>query len=84
MINIKEAIEQFKADVYNYPGLKNRTHFHLSDEFDEYDDEYLVFHHDEDLLFDVDFRTFVANLQVKHFISKNIENVGFIYKFPIG
>jgi len=82
MSDMKELIEKFKADVYLYPGLKNRTNFHLSDEFDELDDEYLVFYHDAELMFDQGFRNFSAGLQVKHFISKNIYNVGFIYKFP--
>ena len=83
MNDVKDLSLQFKADMCDYARSRNRVNFHLVEEFDEYEDERLFLHNDDELSQDKEFRAFAIDLIVKHFIVNQIYNVYFAYSLRL-
>ena len=82
-VKVKEMVLKFKADINNYAKVRNRKNFHLVEHFDDYEEEYLLFHNDIELDQDEKFQNFVFEQDEKYFISNGIYNAGLIYDFAL-
>jgi len=77
MNDVKDYINKFKLEFFEFLKLHNRMDLKISDYIDEYEGVHFIFHNDKELEKIEIFKTFITDAIHKHFTINEIFNVCF-------